>query len=91
MSLGLLILLPAVIALLLAIWLCCVSYTCGKQSGNITVSIVLMLLCLFPFGAFHLLGTSQCERGMNFDSVMKENRQLKNEKLRAEIELLKKK
>ena len=70
--------------------LCVVAYRCGKRSGNVTVSIVLIALGVTAMhGLFHLMGTSRSESGMWLDRVNRERRELKNEKLRAEIEKLK--
>ncbi|MCL2756416.1 MAG: hypothetical protein FWE45_05215 [Firmicutes bacterium] len=70
--------------------LCVVAYRCGKKSGNVTVSIVLIALGITSIhGLLHLMGTSRSESGMWLDRVNRERRELKNEKLRAEIEKLK--
>jgi len=70
--------------------LCFVAYNCGKKSGNVTVSIVLIALGVTSIhGLFHLMGTSRSESGMWLCRVNRERRWLKNEKLRAEIEEIK--
>ena len=82
------ILFVSVLALVIMILLCSYAYNCGKRSGNITVSLILILFVGGIIGAFHLFGTSRCKTGMNFDGVMQKNRQLKNEKLELEIQQL---
>jgi hypothetical protein len=77
-----------VIFIALMVWACIFAFNKGKSSGNVTVSLVLMAFWFSGFmmivGLFHLAGTSKHVRGMGFDKVWQEKRNLKNRKLEAE-------
>ena len=70
-------------AVLFVVWLHFLAYRCGKKSGNITVSLVLMPFLFF--GLLHIIGASRSEAGMAFDKKHRDYRNLVNEKLDAEI------
>ena len=48
------LILPFVLIIFFSIW----AYKCGKKSGNVGTSMLLMFLTGFIIGFFHLLGTS---------------------------------
>ena len=90
MGIGVIILIATCIALY--VWACIFAYRNGQTTGNVTVSIVLIVIgaffgiTLIP-GLCHLVGTTNApKKKMPFSD---ERKDLENEKLRAEIEYYK--
>ena len=70
--------------------LCRFAYRCGTESGNLTVSIILLLFALTSIIGFcHLLGASRCKDGMGFDYLERGKRNSENERLKLEIASMK--
>ncbi|MDR0467676.1 MAG: DUF1056 family protein [Campylobacteraceae bacterium] len=92
------ILIILLVLIFIAVWIaaCVWAYRCGERSGNVTIAFCLIVCGLLSFGATfipglcYLAGTSKHKHGMGIDAVKQDNRNLKNDKLKAEIDLLKK-
>ena len=84
----LLIIIATIAIVAIIVWASIYAYNCGKQSGNVTTSIVLIVFglvigfTLIP-GLCHLVGTSKSDK-------KNEKENLEKEKLKAELEYYKK-
>ena len=71
-------------AVAICVLLCRWAYRCGVESGNLTMSIILIMLTSL-IGLCYLAGASKHENGMAFDQLHREHRELVNERVRHEI------
>ena len=87
------ILIPTLLGLVaigLIVFLSFVAYRNGTKSGNVTVSIIMILSGVaFVPGLFHLFGATKCAKGMSFDDKCTEKRELEKQRIIAEIEYYK--